>query len=92
MASMDEAQKMRALEQWLDGVCDALALDRSAVQAVTPALLELAAQVAHGPARPGAPLTAFAVGMAAGRAGSGNLPGDVTDALAAIRPLLEPYA
>ena len=52
------------LDVWLRQVCDELELpetmDRTAV-------LDLARDVAHGVARPAAPLTAYLVGVAVGR-------------------------
>lgn len=62
---MDEQAKMAAMDAWLDQVCEALEVDRAKLAAVTPQLLELVAQVAHGPSRPGGPLTAVAVALAA---------------------------
>jgi len=50
------------------------------------ALLDLARDVAHGVARPAAPLTTFLVGLAAGRTGGG--PDDVAAATARVRALL----
>ncbi len=52
------------------------------------ALLDLARDVAHGVARPAAPLTTFLVGLAAGRAG--GQPGDVATVTARVRDLLPP--
>ena len=49
-------------------------------------LLAFTAEIAHGVARPAAPLSAFLVGMAAGR--NGGDAADVADALARARALL----
>lgn len=84
---MDEAAKMARMDAWLDDVCAALALDREPVRALQPSILALVGDVAHGPSRPGAPLTAFLVGLAAGKAG-GNVEDDVREALAKLAPLL----
>lgn len=75
---MDEPAKMAAMESWLDEVC---------------AALEVVGDVAHGPSRPAAPLTAFAVGLAAGspRAGDGDLAARVPLVLARLEPLLARY-
>ncbi|MGX5696658.1 DUF6457 domain-containing protein [Agromyces soli] len=64
-----------ALDDWLAAVAAELGVDPGAVS--IPAVLDLARDVAHGVARPAAPLTAFVVGLAAG-AGLGS-----TDELAA---------
>ncbi|MCK6212675.1 hypothetical protein KZX45_19225 [Georgenia sp. EYE_87] len=64
----DETRKMTAMNAWLDDVCAELGVDRALLSAVTPPMLRLISEVAHGPSRPGAPLTAFVVGLAAARA------------------------
>ncbi len=56
---------MNVLEEWTRRVCAELAVpepDRDLI-------LELARDVAHGVARPAAPLTTYLVGLAAGAAG-----------------------
>ncbi|MFI2753704.1 DUF6457 domain-containing protein [Cellulomonas sp. P22] len=60
----DESQKMAVMNTWLDGVCAELGVERSVMDANAPGLLRLISDVAHGPTRPGAPLTAFLVGLA----------------------------
>ncbi|WP_129339350.1 DUF6457 domain-containing protein [Cellulomonas endophytica] len=63
------------LERWLDLVCPALGLDRAVVAAVTGPVLDRVRDVAHDVVRPGAPLTAMLVGLAAGAAvGEGASP------------------
>jgi hypothetical protein len=49
-------------------------------------LLKFTAEIAHGVARPAAPLSAFLVGLAAGK--NGGRPDDITAALARARVLL----
>jgi uncharacterized protein DUF6457 len=57
------------LEQWTDAVCAELGItDVVDRENVVPLVLALARDVAHGVARPAAPLTAFLLGVAAGRA------------------------
>jgi molybdopterin-guanine dinucleotide biosynthesis protein A len=58
-----------ALDDWLAAVAAELGVDPGAVS--IPTVLDLARDVAHGVARPAAPLTAFVVGLAAG-AGLGS--------------------
>lgn len=59
---------MSVLDEWTEAVCAELnitdAVDR---EAVTRLVLDLARDVAHGVARPAAPLTAFLLGVAVGR-------------------------
>lgn len=65
---------MSMMEDWVASVCEALKLPdqnatRGAEGSVVDAVLDLTKDVAHGVARPAAPVTAFLVGLAAGRAG-----------------------
>ncbi|GLZ16022.1 hypothetical protein Acsp04_62570 [Actinomadura sp. NBRC 104425] len=53
------------LEEWIEAVCRELGLARGEVD--RDLVLDLARDVAHGVARPGAPLTAFLLGLAVGR-------------------------
>ena len=64
----DETRKMTVMNAWLDEVCAELGVERDVLSAATPPMLRLIGEVAHGPSRPGAPLTAFVVGLAAARA------------------------
>lgn len=59
-----EREKLRVMDQWLDAVCAELDVDRELVERVTGPALDLISEVAHGPSRPGAPMTAFVVGLA----------------------------
>jgi molybdopterin-guanine dinucleotide biosynthesis protein A len=52
------------LEDWIDTVCRELGLDRENVD--RDLVLDLAKDVAHGVARPAAPLTAYLLGLAVG--------------------------
>ena len=80
----DETRKMAAMDAWLDDVCAELGVDRELVRASTPGMLRLIGRVAHGPSRPGAPLTAFVVGLAAaGAAGAGDVEARDVEARAA---------
>ncbi|SEA68789.1 hypothetical protein SAMN02910418_02176 [Bowdeniella nasicola] len=66
MAKMSEEEKMAVMHAWLDDVCTTLDLDRAVLDHVTPQMLDLIRIVAHGPSRPGAPMTALLVGLDAG--------------------------
>jgi hypothetical protein len=57
------------LEEWTAAAATALGLDPAAID--RDLLLDLTRDVAHGVARPAAPLTAFLVGIAAGRDAAG---------------------
>jgi Domain of unknown function (DUF6457) len=59
----------RALQEWVTAVGRELGLE-GAVEGVglVDTVLDLTSDVAHGVSRPGAPVTAFLVGLAAGRA------------------------
>ena len=72
-----------ALTAWLDEASRALGLGGEVPQAL---LLDLARDVAHGVARPAAPLTTFLVGLAAGRAGGSAA--DLAAAVATVQRLL----
>jgi len=56
---------MSALEDWLQVACLELGLERGDID--RDLVLDLARDVAHGVARPGAPLTAYLLGFAVGR-------------------------
>jgi hypothetical protein len=57
------------LDQWTADVIEALQLDPDAYD--RDLLLDLTRDVAHGVARPAAPLTAYLVGVAVGASGGG---------------------
>jgi hypothetical protein len=79
---------MNTLQEWTAAVCADLGLDPAAVD--SPAVLDLTRDVAHGVARPAAPLTAYLVGVAVGQGQS--LSGAVAriSALAATWPVAGP--
>jgi Domain of unknown function (DUF6457) len=56
---------MNTLQEWTAAVCADLGLDPASADARI--VLDLARDVAHGVARPAAPLTAYLVGVAVGR-------------------------
>jgi Domain of unknown function (DUF6457) len=53
------------LERWTEAACAELGIDPALAD--TKAVLDLARDVAHGVARPAAPLTAYLLGVAVGR-------------------------
>jgi hypothetical protein len=59
---------MSTMSEWIAAVSAELELDLADPKATTTRVLDLTADVAHGVARPAAPVTAYLVGLAAGRA------------------------
>jgi hypothetical protein len=60
---------VNVLEEWLSQSSALLGLDEASGAAYRDLVLDLAKDVAHGVARPAAPVTTFLLGLAAGRAG-----------------------
>jgi len=56
---------MATLDEWTEQACAALGLERATLDQAL--VLDLAREVAHGVARPAAPLAAYLVGVAVGR-------------------------
>ncbi|WUI03110.1 DUF6457 domain-containing protein [Spirillospora sp. NBC_00431] len=56
---------MSVLDDWISAACRELGLERGDID--QGLVLDLARDVAHGVARPGAPLTAYLLGLAVGR-------------------------
>jgi len=70
---------MNELDAWTEAACRALGLDRTVVDRTM--VLDLARDVAHNVLRPGAPLTAYLLGVAVGRGA------DAADAAARLADL-----
>lgn len=73
---------MSTLDEWVAAVCAELGIDGPVDR---DQILDLARDVAHGVARPAAPLTAYLVGLAAGRTG------DVEAAIARVQTLIRSW-
>lgn len=57
------------MSEWTAAVCRELGLPESMdIESATKLVLDVTGDVAHGVARPAAPVTAFLIGFAAGRA------------------------
>lgn len=56
------------MDEWIADVCRELGLVLADQESTSTLVLDLTADVAHGVARPAAPVTAFLLGLAAGRA------------------------
>lgn len=79
---------MNRLDEWLTAVAAELGVSLAPGAGLdTDAVLALTRDVAHGVARPAAPLTALLVGIAAGQAGGG--PQALADAVRSTAVLTE---
>ena len=66
---MSGSSDAQALSEWVTAVVRELGLEEAMSEGGTvDMVLDLTSDVAHGVSRPGAPVTAFLVGVAAGRA------------------------
>jgi len=72
------------LNPWIRDACAALGLDPSEVD--QPLVLDLARDVAHGVARPAAPLSTYLLGLAVGRGA------DAAQVAATLTRLADGYA
>lgn len=81
----DEATKMAIMAKWLDAVAEEIDADSAPLTAHRDELLDLVSMIAHGPSRPGAPMTLFLLGM---RAGQGE---DVSELVAKVEALAGRY-
>ena len=77
-----------ALDEWLAVLAAGLGLDPADVP--VGAILDVARDVAHGVARPAAPLSTFLVGLSAARAG--GTAGDIEKACATATELARNWA
>lgn len=76
-------ERIVLLEEWTKAACDELGIDAEEVD--RDLILDLARDVAHGVARPAAPLTAYLLGLAVGRGAPAK------DAAARITALAESW-
>ncbi len=82
----DDPEKMVRMRDWLRAASAELGIEDVIVSEAEEPVLDLISRVAHGPSRPGAPLTAFLVGVAVGRGGD---PGEL---VAKVTRLVDRYA
>jgi len=69
---------MSTMEDWTDAVCRELGIEDAVDRAtITREVLDVARDVAHGVARPAAPLTTFLLGVAVGRSASPTATADL---------------
>lgn len=74
---------MTPLDEWTAQVSAALGLDPDTVD--RDVVLDLTKDVAHGVARPAAPLTAYLLGVAVGRSGAAD-PATLAEEIRALIP------
>ncbi|WP_156980327.1 DUF6457 domain-containing protein [Corynebacterium terpenotabidum] len=77
-------EEQAAMLAWLDEVADALGLDRETGRAALGDVLALTSTIAHNRSRPAAPVTAFLIGLVAGREDA-----EASSLIAQIRQLAE---
>ncbi len=76
----DDPVRMDRMREWLKQVAGDLDLDPAVVLGHEEELLAMVSSVAHGPSRPGAPLSAFLAGVAVGRgAAASGVIGRITE-------------
>ncbi|MDO5034951.1 MAG: DUF6457 domain-containing protein [Actinomycetaceae bacterium] len=68
MSRRDDPQEMDRMRAWLERAAAVLEVDAQVVLDREADLLKLASYTARNTSRPGTPLTAFLVGLAAGKA------------------------
>ncbi|RKN14628.1 hypothetical protein D7147_28140 [Micromonospora musae] len=76
---------MTVMDDWVTAACAELGLDPA--QVPVPAVLNLAKDVAHQVLRPGAPVSAFLLGLAVGRGADPTETAERLSALAASWPV-----
>ena len=59
----DNPEKMAQMREWLKTAADELSVDPAVLTDAEQPLLDMVSAISHGPSRPGAPLTAFLVGL-----------------------------
>ncbi|MFT4217542.1 MAG: DUF6457 domain-containing protein [Micropruina sp.] len=75
----DDPARMDRMREWLTDVAAELGVEPGVVLDHEEVLLAMVSAVAHGPSRPGAPLSAFLAGVAVGRgAAASEVAGRVT--------------
>lgn len=80
-------ENLDSAHRWLEVASTELELDPALVRELMRDLLDLTRDVAHGPSRPAAPVTAFLVGLSAGRAGGDAVP-EVRERITRLTALL----
>ena len=79
---------LASAQVWLRTAATELGVNPGIVRELIGDILDLTRDVAHGPSRPAAPVTAFLVGLSAGRAG-GDTPAEVRARIERLSELLE---
>ncbi|MEV2237830.1 DUF6457 domain-containing protein [Micromonospora sp. NPDC049891] len=76
---------MTVMDDWVTAACAELGLDPA--QVPVPTVLDLARDVAHQVLRPGAPVTAYLLGLAVGRGADPAVTADRLSGLAGTWPV-----
>lgn len=84
-----EKEKMRVMGHWLDTVCAELGVDRALLAEVSGPMLDLITKVARGASRPGAPMSAFVLGLATQ---AGDDADQIKERIARISALVDDWA
>lgn len=92
----DSPQEIKSTHEWLNQASEILQISPDLTREVLGDLLNLTKNIAHGPSRPAAPVTAFLVGLSTGQEKSaGTSDEDVASAvrerIAKINATLEEY-
>lgn len=92
----DSPQEIKSANEWLNQASETLQISPELTRTVLGDLLDLTKNVAHGPSRPAAPVTAFLVGLSTGQAQAADtseedLAAAVRERIAKINATLEEY-
>ncbi|WP_018297761.1 DUF6457 domain-containing protein [Corynebacterium lubricantis] len=90
----DSPEEIKSAHDWLNKASASLDVSPDVTRALVGDLLDLTRNVAHGPSRAAAPVTAFLVGLASGRADMTDeqLVAQVRANIAHINSILEEYS
>ena len=81
----DDPAEMARMRSWIRDAANTLGIPPEAYEPQEAPLLSLTRTVAHGPSRPGAPLTTYLAGFAAGRGA------DAAEVIEELEKLAESY-
>lgn len=92
----DSPQEIASTHEWLNQASQTLQISPELTREVLGDLLDLTKNVAHGPSRPAAPVTAFLIGLSTGQAQEAgtseeDLAAAVRERIAQINETLEEY-
>ncbi|MHA2788065.1 DUF6457 domain-containing protein [Corynebacterium sp. S7] len=91
----DSPEEIKSTHEWLNEASTALGISPEVTRLLVGDLLDLTRNVAHGPSRAAAPVTAFLVGMATASnkgASDEQVVAEVREKIALINSILEEYS